>query len=363
MKKYIIFCLLFFSFLFITESKASANYGIIQDGRTLVPVRTVIESFNVNVDYDKKEKSISINNQYKLFIGSKMIRKDGQIIKEMDIMPKLINGVTYVPVRDVADILGTSIHWNQTKKQIEYNVNGKNYTLSAYSESVVSKPKVSYKPQKISTNGKVHNVNVVHINLLAPNTTMHVELANNKLHSVSPLATIAKSHNAKAAINGNFFDAYAGSNQVYNAVVMNGQLKNWSLGTYSLFYYTKDGKAGIVDGNQFMNLYNQGNIQEALELGPRLVVNGQIKVNFNGFRDQKILTSSAQRSAVGVLPNNQVIFITTNRATIRELASIMKQLGAVDAMNFDGGASSGLYYNGKYITTPGRNIAVALLVK
>lgn len=41
----------------------------------------------------------------------------------------------------------------------------------------------------------------------------------------------------------------------------------------------------------------------------------------------------------------------------------MKQLGAVDAMNSDGGASSGLYANGKYITAPGRDIAVGLLVK
>ena len=41
----------------------------------------------------------------------------------------------------------------------------------------------------------------------------------------------------------------------------------------------------------------------------------------------------------------------------------MKNLGATDAMNFDGGASSGLYYKGKYITTPGRNIPVTLLVK
>ena len=82
-----------------------------------------------------------------------------------------------------------------------------------------------------------------------------------------------------------------------------------------------------------------------------------------GFSEEKILTLSAARSAVGVLPNRQVVFLTTRSATITQLAAIMKDLGAIDAMNFDGGASSGLYYNGKYITTPGRNIPVTLLVK
>lgn len=41
----------------------------------------------------------------------------------------------------------------------------------------------------------------------------------------------------------------------------------------------------------------------------------------------------------------------------------MKKAGAYQAMNLDGGASSGLYYNGKYLTTPGRKISNALVVK
>jgi exopolysaccharide biosynthesis protein len=42
---------------------------------------------------------------------------------------------------------------------------------------------------------------------------------------------------------------------------------------------------------------------------------------------------------------------------------MMKQAGAYQAMNLDGGASSGLYYNGKYLTTPGRQISNAIVVK
>ena len=106
-------------------------------------------------------------------------------------------------------------------------------------------------------------------------------------------------------------------------------------------------------------------MQEAFQVGPRLVTNGAISVDpvAEGFTSYKILSSPGARSAIGILPNRQLVFVTTAGATVQQLASVMKQLGAVDAMNSDGGASSGLYVNGSYITTPGRDIAVALLVK
>jgi exopolysaccharide biosynthesis protein len=43
-------------------------------------------------------------------------------------------------------------------------------------------------------------------------------------------------------------------------------------------------------------------------------------------------------------------------------AEVMKSLGAVEAMNLDGGASSGLVYGDNYITRTGRDISNALLV-
>ena len=45
-----------------------------------------------------------------------------------------------------------------------------------------------------------------------------------------------------------------------------------------------------------------------------------------------------------------------------QMADVMKALGAWNAMNLDGGASSGLWARGRYLTTPGRPISNALLV-
>lgn len=146
---------------------------------------------------------------------------------------------------------------------------------------------------------------------------------------------------------------------------MNGERVKIFDPKFSVFYVLKDGDVGILPGAKFMELFNEGNVQEAFQVGPRLLTNGAVTVDpiAEGFSSHKILSSPGARSAIGILPNRQLVFVTTSGATVQQLASVMKQLGAVDAMNSDGGASSGLYANGKYITTPGRDIAVAILVK
>ncbi|MCS6830178.1 MAG: phosphodiester glycosidase family protein [Armatimonadota bacterium] len=106
------------------------------------------------------------------------------------------------------------------------------------------------------------------------------------------------------------------------------------------------------------------NVQEALGCGPTLLTNGSIAYDpvSEGFRHPKILTLSGARSAVGVTQDNQLLLVTCRSATVRQMASVMKALGAYHAMNLDGGASSGLWVRGRYLTRPGREISNALLV-
>ncbi len=74
-----------------------------------------------------------------------------------------------------------------------------------------------------------------------------------------------------------------------------------------------------------------------------------------------MLTASAARSAVGITADGWLLFVTTD-ATMRQLADVMKALKATQAMNLDGGASSGLWVRGKYLRRPGRHVSNALLV-
>ncbi len=105
-------------------------------------------------------------------------------------------------------------------------------------------------------------------------------------------------------------------------------------------------------------------VQGAVGAGPRLVTDGKVTVRATeeGFLENKILTASGARSCVGVTKDNVLLFATTPNATLNQLAEALVKLGAEQAMNLDGGASSGLYYDGKYLTTPGRQISNTILV-
>lgn len=105
-------------------------------------------------------------------------------------------------------------------------------------------------------------------------------------------------------------------------------------------------------------------VDSGLGVGPRLLTCGKVSVDpvKEGFSSQKILSYRMARSAIGITNENKLKLVTVNGANMTELAQIMKTLGARDAMNLDGGASSGLYYRGKYMTTPGRNLSNALLI-
>jgi len=118
----------------------------------------------------------------------------------------------------------------------------------------------------------------------------------------------------------------------------------------------------VYNGNP--DIWQQGVIDGALSAGPRLITNGKITVNpeAENYTIPKITEYSMARSALGLTKDNKFLMVTVSSAKIEDLATIMQKLGAYNAMNIDGGASSGLYYKGKLLTTPGRDLSNALVV-
>ncbi|WP_082198377.1 phosphodiester glycosidase family protein [Bacillus sp. FJAT-26390] len=104
-------------------------------------------------------------------------------------------------------------------------------------------------------------------------------------------------------------------------------------------------------------------VHTAVGAGPRLVKDGRLAINpvGEGFSSSKILTDSAARSGILVKKDGTVIMATVPQATMKQWGQIMLQLGAEQAMNLDGGASSGMYAQGKLITAPGRLISNGLV--
>lgn len=109
------------------------------------------------------------------------------------------------------------------------------------------------------------------------------------------------------------------------------------------------------------NWLSQGIIQ-AIGGGPRLVENGFLKITGKEekFRPD-ILEGRAPRSALGITADNHLLMVTVDGRsehsigmTLEELADLTISLGAVEAMNLDGGKSSTLVINDKVINTPAR---------
>jgi len=130
---------------------------------------------------------------------------------------------------------------------------------------------------------------------------------------------------------------------------------------YRMEYYANDfttvGHSGIS--------LDYDHIRTAVGAGPTLVKNGKLKADAGaeGFTEGKITSSAATRSLIGITDDNRLGMAVVSGVTVKQLGEIALSLGMVEAMNLDGGGSSGLYYNGSYMTTPGRLLSNAVVIK
>jgi exopolysaccharide biosynthesis protein len=105
-------------------------------------------------------------------------------------------------------------------------------------------------------------------------------------------------------------------------------------------------------------------MQSAIGSGPLLVDAGKVVLNptLERLNLPSLLQPATRRSFLGEDAAGNLILATVRNASMTELASIAYHMHLVEAMNLDGGASSGLYYHGKYLLAPGRQVADALTV-
>lgn len=99
-----------------------------------------------------------------------------------------------------------------------------------------------------------------------------------------------------------------------------------------------------VDGFDWTKIHN------VISGGPRLVHEGKVDVAWEAERFRDSFTNKRHpRSAVGITDSGELWFVTvdgrqkqSDGATLQELGEVMKHLGCVEALNFDGGGSSDL---------------------
>ena len=176
---------------------------------------------------------------------------------------------------------------------------------------------------------------------------------------------------AIAGINGGLYysDANKGGRPL-GVTVSNGEIQDMSLGATGLHLIGFDNEniLRIID----ISNMNRSEIENLIETeGTRDAVSFQeeasdannhfVKLIINGEkRELNGMGSGANpRTAIGQREDGSVLFLVTDGrgknghlgATAADLIEVMSEYGAVNAANVDGGSSSTMYYNGKYLMT------------
>ncbi len=155
---------------------------IIQNDRTLVPVRAIFEAFGADCSWNEAKQSVSISGSKKiiLYIGSKTAYVNNAKTT-LDCAPIIQNDRTLVPVRFISETLNYNVDWDGVNKNVYITKRMTNKLLSkniSYSDSAMtmklsfSSPLSGYtdyamsSPERIviELNGcKADNVNTVEI--------------------------------------------------------------------------------------------------------------------------------------------------------------------------------------------------------
>lgn len=95
----------------------------IKNGTTLVPLRVITDIFESKLDWDAKEKRITITKDGKVivcWIGKKQAIIDGKEIM-LNAAPEIKEGKTTVPLRFFSEAFGCKVYWDAKQKTIKIN--------------------------------------------------------------------------------------------------------------------------------------------------------------------------------------------------------------------------------------------------
>lgn len=101
---------------------------IIEDGRTLVPLRAIFEAMGAKVEWNQDTQTttaIKGNTTVVLKIGSTTPTINGNI-STLDVPAKIINGRTLVPLRFVGEAFGGTVNWDPATQVITISTNTSN---------------------------------------------------------------------------------------------------------------------------------------------------------------------------------------------------------------------------------------------
>ncbi|MDU5107482.1 phosphodiester glycosidase family protein [Clostridium sp.] len=196
----------------------------------------------------------------------------------------------------------------------------------------------------VDSNGKKNESFVIEVDPLNEKVSIEAMTPNDEnsygLQTVRKQADvlIAKGEQVVAGVNADFYNMATG--EPSGVVVKDGVIIKNNPNSRKFFGVLKDGTPVIGDYNKFNEL--KDNIEEALGGNAILVKDGQV------FETPQTGADKEPRTAVGIKADGKVIFLTVDGRqepystglSMEELAELMISMGAVQALNLDGGGST-----------------------
>ncbi len=462
------------------DESSSAVVLMAENGRTMLPIRRMIEAFGGSVEWVPETNGvrcsldgISVELEY----DSTVALVNGEEVL-MDVPMRAKNNRSFVPVRFVSENLGLNVEWEGTNQIVVVSngsLNQSSLTALPQVQKLVEKTKPKENPVTLTSksytlaSGTV-SANVITVNMKDPRVSVKAALSNGKLNSPASFQSIASGSGAVAVVNANFFNSNSAVQDPIGHLMVNGQFAYGSSGISSLgitssnemrygrpamFYRVKTvdggtaqqwsgfevnvlkqfnnqsviytpargtsfpvtypgavlivengvttnyrsvntGETVTIPSNGFVlysstavistSYYQQPemgrkvmiepylytadaegfaieDVQTMVSGSPRLVQDGvkytQLDPNFS---EARFTTMVTPRTAVGSTADGKLLLVNVKAANMNQMRDLMLALGCVDAINLDGGASTAMYYDGKVLASPGRNLTSTLQV-
>ena len=185
--------------------------------------------------------------------------------------------------------------------------------------------------------------------------------------AVMALGDFVSRNGGFAGVNGTYFcpSTYGECSSKSNSFdfpVYNSRLGRWINGG-NLFW---DSRSMIYfDGSGVYYKQNAKDFGGGLSAGivnhPGLLDGGNVQIDDSQSGLSEKQKAKGTKVGIGIRGDKSLMVVIAQNVTMQELAYVFKALGANGALNLDSGGSVALYYDGKYLTGPGRNIPNAIV--
>lgn len=125
------------------ENVTALATPIIKDGRTLVPIRSILEKMGAKVDWDGDTRTIEVSKDGKvvvLKVDSRLVKyKDGKEVYTLsDVAPIIVGNKAYAPLRLITNAIGVDIQFDDATNTVKIDSQTKSVFSSFFEEEVLN---------------------------------------------------------------------------------------------------------------------------------------------------------------------------------------------------------------------------------